>query len=108
MEIVTENLEPGDSVKSVKVKVGRLAAVIPDSLEFCFDAIRKGTPLEDAKLFIENVAIVVHCQVCGHESEIEKFEFQCLNCGGSDLKIISGDELKVVEIEIYDCAENPS
>jgi len=104
MEIVKENLpaDGGGHVRSVKVRIGELAAVIPDSLEFCFDAITKGTSLEGAKLEIEKINIVAHCEACGTDSEIENLLFKCKECGGSEVKIVSGDELKVIELEVDD------
>ncbi len=102
IEIARENLPPSGSVKSVKVRIGKLACVIPDSLEFCFTAITKGTPLENSKLEIESVGIVVHCESCGADSEVNGFLFQCKQCGSAEVRIISGDELQVVEMEIDD------
>ena len=104
LEIVKENLSTTGSVKKVKVRVGKLANIIPDSLEFCFDAITKGTIFEGAKLEIENVNIMAHCERCGVDSEVEGYLFQCKTCGKTDVKIISGNELQVVELEIDDGA----
>ena len=39
LEIVKENAGVTDLVKHVKVRIGELANVVPDSLEFCFGAI---------------------------------------------------------------------
>jgi hydrogenase nickel incorporation protein HypA/HybF len=102
IEIVKENLAADCSVKSVKVRIGELANVIPDSLEFCFGVITKGTPLERARLKIENISITAHCEGCEADFEVEGFLFQCKNCGSTDLRIISGNELRVVEIEVDD------
>lgn len=105
LEIVKENLSTTGSVKKVKVRIGKLANVIPDSLDFCFSAIAKGTLFEDAKLEIESVNIVAHCENCGSDSEVESYLFQCKKCGNADMKIIAGNELQVVEIEIDDGAK---
>jgi hydrogenase nickel incorporation protein HypA/HybF len=102
IEIAKENLKTGGSIKSIKVKIGKLANVVPDSLDFCFSAITKGTPFENAKLEIENVNIVAHCENCGVDSEVEGYLFQCKNCGSTEVKIVSGNELRVVELEIED------
>ncbi len=105
LEIIKENAGVTDSVKSVKVRIGELANVVPDSLEFCFSAITNGTVFEKAKLKIENVDIVVHCEVCGSDSKVEDILFKCKSCGSTDVKIISGTDLQVVEIEIDDKIE---
>lgn len=102
IEIMNENLTSPVSVKSVKVRIGELASVIPDSLEFCFSAITKGTRFEGTKLEIENTRLVGHCENCGTDSAVEDFLFKCMTCGSNNLKIISGNELQVVEIEVGD------
>jgi hydrogenase nickel incorporation protein HypA/HybF len=57
LEIVQANLPVEDSqyVKSVKLKVGHLSGVVPDSLDFCFTAITQGTRLQGTVLDIEQV-----------------------------------------------------
>jgi len=102
VEVVKENLAERRQLRSVKVRIGELANVIPDSLEFCFSAITKGTPFENARLEIENVGIVVHCDNCGADSEVEAFVFRCGNCGSTDVDVVSGNDLRVVEIEVDD------
>ncbi len=102
LEIVNENLPAsgGGRVKYVKVRIGDMAGVVPDSLDFCFTAITKGTQLEHAKLKIEKTGIAAHCNVCGRDSRVEGLVFRCPLCDSSDVRIISGNELQVVEIEV--------
>jgi hydrogenase nickel incorporation protein HypA/HybF len=56
VEIVKQHLPPGQiqSVKSVKMKVGHQAGIVPESLEFCFEAVAEGTVIQGATLEIEN------------------------------------------------------
>jgi len=103
LEIVAENL-PGEirRVKSVKVKVGDGAGVVPDSLEFCFNTIIAGTPMQGAILEIEAVPFVMRCNSCGNISTNEGEIFLCPFCHGNDLEMISGNELQVDAIELFD------
>jgi hydrogenase nickel incorporation protein HypA/HybF len=105
LEIIRENVGATESVKSVKVRIGELANVVPDSLKFCFNAITTGTPFENSRLEIENVDIVVYCEICGADSKVEDILFRCKSCGSTDVKIISGTELQVVQIEMDDKIE---
>ncbi|MGC8595678.1 MAG: hydrogenase maturation nickel metallochaperone HypA [Candidatus Kryptoniota bacterium] len=104
MGIVLESLpaNKGKHVKTVQLKVGELAAVVPESLEFCFEAITTGTPLEGAKLEIQHVGITVICKKCGKESSVISPDFCCRHCNSSDTEIVSGTELQVTAIEIED------
>jgi hydrogenase nickel incorporation protein HypA/HybF len=103
-EIVQANLPVADagSVKSVKIRVGQLSGVVPDSLEFCFTAITQGTPLQGAILDIEQVPFILKCRSCSMSFESEAGIVLCPTCGGTDTEVISGTELQVVEIEVYD------
>lgn len=102
--IVQENLPAGNnhSVKIVKLKIGKLTNILPDSLTFCFDALIKDTFLDGATLDIQHIPITLQCKKCTVISEIEGFAFVCPSCGSADIKTIAGDELRVTEIEIND------
>jgi len=108
LDIVDESVKTSGFVKSIKLRIGMLANVVPDSLEFCFTAITKGTQLERTKLKIETINIVVHCSHCGSDSIIENVLFRCDCCGSTDVEIISGGELEIVEIEINDELQEPA
>jgi hydrogenase nickel incorporation protein HypA/HybF len=43
------------AVRSVRVRVGDLAGVVPDSLAWCFSAIVSDTPFDKAALTIDHV-----------------------------------------------------
>ncbi len=87
-------------VRSVRMRVGRLSGIVPDSLEFSFSAIVAGTPLGSARLDIEHVPAVCRCEDCGIEFEIADIVFVCPGCGGMRTRLISGSDLQVVDIEM--------
>ncbi|MBW2634696.1 MAG: hydrogenase maturation nickel metallochaperone HypA, partial [Deltaproteobacteria bacterium] len=67
IEIATAAIpaEEGDvKVARVNLKVGKLAAVVADSLRFCFEIAAKETPLEGAELGIEEIPVVARCKEC--------------------------------------------
>ena len=104
LEIVKQYLpNPASStIKSVKIKVGRLSNILPDSLSFCYEALTSQTDLEGSKLIINESPLVISCPNCEAEIEMEPPVFVCPTCGNSQIKIISGTELYVEEIELYD------
>lgn len=89
-------------VERINLKVGKLAAVIPGSLRFCFDIVTKDTPLSGVKLQIEEVPVVVKCKKCNQESVIEELSFKCGACSSGSIEILSGRELDIESIEIAD------
>jgi hydrogenase nickel incorporation protein HypA/HybF len=69
LEIVNDTLQqnPGSKLKKVVVKVGELVAVVPDSLQFCYQALTADTPMEGSELVIEVIPVAASCQDCGRE-----------------------------------------
>jgi len=99
-EIVHQYVPDGRRVQWVKVGVGELSGIVPDSLEFCFSVIVADTPLEGARLIIDQIPIQARCRQCDSDLRIESALFACSACGSADLQMLSGTELKVVEIEL--------
>ncbi len=89
-------------IRAVKVRVGALAGIVPESLDFSFQAITGGTPWETARLDIESVGTLARCESCAHEFEVEDLVFLCPACDGTSIRVVAGQELQVVEIEMED------
>ena len=88
------------SVARVNIRVGKLTAVVPSSLTFCFNIAAQETPLAGAELSIEEVPVVARCRKCGHEWTISGPDFSCENCGDGDVDLLSGRELEIVSLEL--------
>ena len=89
-------------VERLNLKIGKLAAVVEDSLRFCLEIISKDTPLEGAKLFIEEVPVRVQCNRCNHRWQVDGPVFKCPECGFGEVKILSGRELEITSLELAD------
>jgi hydrogenase nickel incorporation protein HypA/HybF len=89
-------------VRSVSVKVGTFSGVVPDSLEFSYQAINAGTPLERSFLSLERIPFVVLCRNCQWQSESEDGVVLCPKCSSYNTEILSGSELQVKDIELDD------
>ena len=105
VETVTESLNayPGARVLEVRLRVGALASVIPESLEFCYGIASEGTPLEGSRLVVNLLPVVVHCAACGQDAELEGVQsFRCPRCGEPCSEMRQGRELEIDSIEIED------
>jgi hydrogenase nickel incorporation protein HypA/HybF len=87
-------------VQRVNLKVGKMAAVVPESLRFCFEVITRNTALEGAELFMEEVPVVARCRACDHEWTLSGPVFRCPACDSGNVEMISGRELDIVSIEV--------
>lgn len=93
----------GVRVSRVVVEVGRLAGVLPEALAACFPLCAEGTEAEGAALELRPVAGRGRCRACGAEVAMERPYAVCA-CGGSDLDWLSGEELRIKELEVVPCA----
>jgi hydrogenase nickel incorporation protein HypA/HybF len=93
-------------VARVNLKIGKLAAVVADSLRFCFDVAIKDTPLAGADLAIEEIPVVARCKDCNAEWTIDEPVFICKTCESGSLEILSGRELDIESIEVVEEENN--
>jgi hydrogenase nickel incorporation protein HypA/HybF len=92
----------GAKIQRVNLQVGKLSAIVADSLRFCFDLVIKDTPLEGAELSIEELPVVVRCKDCQAQWTVTEPIFTCQQCEGGNIDILSGRELDIKSIEIED------
>jgi hydrogenase nickel incorporation protein HypA/HybF len=104
LEIVREHVPEArcSEVQAVTIRLGELAGVVAESLEFCFSAIVSDTPLSHAVLRIDRIPIRMRCSACEKTSTLEGPAFVCPQCAGQNIQLISGTELQVIEIELAD------
>ena len=105
VDTVTESLAayPGARVLEVRLRVGALASVVVESLEFCWGIAAEGTAMEGSRLVVNVLPVVVHCAPCGIDSELEGVQsFRCPRCGEPCAEIRQGRELEIDSIEIDD------
>ena len=89
----------GRKVLRVVLEVGKLSAVLPDSVQFCFGPCAEGTVVEGAVLEIVETPGRARCRACGGEVPLDRPFGQC-GCGCTDLEWLAGDELRVRELEL--------
>ncbi len=98
LEIVLRHAET-KKVTRVVLEIGKLSAVLPDAVRFCFDICAKGTVVEGAELEIVETPGMASCRVCGCDVVLERPIASC-SCGSTDLEWRSGDELRIREMEV--------
>ena len=101
LDIVNEQLLINNlsRVNKVKIKVGKLAGIEPESLKFCFEIITKNTKADGSVLEIDSVPVRCKCKNCQTIFRFDGLDFSCPACMENNWKIISGMELQVVGLE---------
>ena len=86
----------------IKLKIGKMSGIVTDSLKFAFDAIKLEHPfLLSAEILINEVPLVYQCNDCNNTFEAEDIYFpSCLNCESYNLKLISGEEQHIENVEL--------
>ena len=89
-----------DGVRAVVLRVGELAGVVPDALEFCFAQVCAGTVAEGAALRIEAVPALGRCGTCPDDWPVGMPpDLTCPACGEPAAHLISGRELEIAAVE---------
>ncbi|SEG80444.1 Hydrogenase-3 nickel incorporation protein HypA [Actinacidiphila yanglinensis] len=87
------------AVRTVRLQVGELAGVVPDSLAFCFELACAGTVLDGARLETEPVAARARCAPCASEWPVGMPpDLCCPACGSAAAEMTAGRELRVTAV----------
>jgi hydrogenase nickel incorporation protein HypA/HybF len=89
-------------INRVRLTVGELTDVVPDSLQFAWECLTPGTFAEGAVLEIRETPGRSVCMECGTEFAHDKFDRRCpsQNCGSFMTKVIEGDELRTDDVDV--------
>lgn len=88
-----------DTVSAVRLRLGELAGVVPDSLRFCFSLACAGTVLDGAALLVDHVPGRARCSPCGTEwATGMPPQLCCPQCGGGTSELVSGREMQIVGV----------
>lgn len=103
VEVVQDHL-PAEAarVTTVHLRLGRLAGVVQDALQFCYELAAEDTKLQGSVLHVIDLPVVVHCTPCGQDVTLaSELVFQCPQCFTPSGDIRQGRELEIASIE-YD------
>jgi hydrogenase nickel incorporation protein HypA/HybF len=87
-------------ITGLHLRVGRLSGVVPDALQFAFEAVTVGTLAERATLTIEQIPARFWCQACQQEYEAAKMFPECPKCNDPSAELRSGREMELASMEI--------
>ncbi|OSM07300.1 putative hydrogenase nickel insertion protein HypA [Magnetofaba australis IT-1] len=87
-------------VKTVWLEIGKLSGVEVEAMRFCFDAVARDSIADGAKLEIIEPPGVAWCMTCSKQVETQQRFDPCPECGGFQLQVVSGDAMRVKELEV--------
>lgn len=87
-------------VKTVRLEIGQLACVEPESLRFAFDVVMRGSIAEQARLEIIETAGQGRCGKCEQDFPLAALYEACPACGSYQVSVTGGDAMRVRELEV--------
>ena len=97
-----ENAKNNNATKVTKVvvKIGVMSGVEPDLLQTAFDTFKEETICHDAQFIINIQKVKILCNECQTTSELEKNEYCCPKCKSTQLNILDGEEMYLMQLEL--------
>jgi hydrogenase nickel incorporation protein HypA/HybF len=95
-----------ERITKVVVKIGVMSGVEPDLLQSAFDTFKEGTMCDGAVFVINMQPILIRCHTCNTESEIGREDYSCPQCGSTDLSVLDGEEMYLMQLELDGDDEN--
>ncbi len=91
--------EPG-RVGAVYLRLGVLAGVDEQALQFGYDLVTAGTPLEGSRLMVEHVPVSFHCPNCHADVQPESAaRLRCPGCGRPAGALLGGRDLQLSALD---------
>ena len=82
------------------LEIGALSGVEPEAMRFCFDVVMQGSLADQATLEIVDAPGVAWCMACGQNVPVRQLYDECPHCGSYQLQIVSGDQMRIKELEV--------
>lgn len=92
-----------NKILSIQLRVGELSDLENEWIQHYFDYLSKGSPAEGATLKIERVPVMMQCEDCANQYEVnikENKDIQCPECGCKEHTLISGREYYIKDMEV--------
>lgn len=87
-------------IHRLRMRVGVLSGVVPEALQFAFEALRENTQAAEAVLEIENIPVACWCSACQAEFRPVDYLHECPKCSRPSSDMRHGLELELVSMEV--------
>lgn len=106
LSIVKEEMERHqvEKIEAINIAVGKLSAIVPSSLQFCFKVLTDKSDMEHVLLKVREVPLGYNCYECGREFTAEEMTFSCPHCGEENPVLTSGRDMTIENIEVAEPA----
>ena len=89
-----------DRVSAVWLEIGELSGVEIEAMSFCFDVVTRDSIADGARLEIIALPGTGWCMKCAMTVPMAEVFGECPQCGGHQLQVTGGTEMRVKELEV--------
>ena len=89
-----------ERVTAVWLEIGQLSGVEVEAMKFCFDAVTRDSIADGARLEIIALPGIGWCMACAKPVPMTEVFGECPQCGGYQLQVTGGTEMRVKELEV--------
>lgn len=86
-------------VRLVRMQAGPMRGVVPEAMQWAWQAATQGTELEASRLELDLLPWTLRCDDCGRQWKAEEIYATC-GCGSQRTRPVGGDELAVLCIDV--------
>jgi hydrogenase nickel incorporation protein HypA/HybF len=97
---IAHDAAAGRTVECVRVDIGYLRQVVPDTLRYSWEMVVFGTDLDGVPLEVREVPAIIECRRCRTQTTLDDPIFRCAACGSTETDVISGNELLVTSLDV--------
>jgi len=95
------------AVTAIHLRIGRLAGVEPEALQFAAELVLAGSLAAGAALVIDSVAARCHCSPSAAPVEALEGSCVCPRCGAISRQLLCGRELALAALELEGLEPDP-
>ncbi len=87
-------------VKTVWLEIGELSSVEVEAMRFSYEVVTRNSLADGSVLEIVRVPGTAWCMHCGKNVNIQQRFDACPDCGGYQLQVTGGEEMRIKELEV--------
>ncbi len=87
-------------VNTVWLEIGSLSGVEVEAMKFCFDAVTRDSIAQGARLEVITLAGTGWCMACAQTVPMNEVFGECPHCGGHQMQVTGGTEMRLKELEV--------
>ncbi len=102
IESCEEHVKNNDATKVTKVfvKIGVMSGVEPHLLKEAFETFKEDSVCDGCEFNMQIQKVKIECQECQTINELKKNEYCCPKCESIDIKIIDGEDMFLMSLEL--------